>query len=52
MTKLEEFMDKNSMRIIDLFNKLDSDKSGEITLDELRQVCVSSPIVSVCDGTL
>lgn len=37
MTKLEEFMDRNSMRIMDLFKKLDLDHSGEITILELRQ---------------
>ncbi len=41
MQKLEEFMNEKHMRVIDLFNVLDEDGSGEITIYELRKGLIS-----------
>jgi Ca2+-binding EF-hand superfamily protein len=37
MGRLEDFMIENSMRIKDLFKFIDTDRSGHITLEELRE---------------
>mmetsp|Transcript_17631 Transcript_17631/g.53981 ORF Transcript_17631/g.53981 Transcript_17631/m.53981 type:complete len:441 (-) Transcript_17631:75-1397(-) len=37
MKKLEDFMNKRQMRIIDLFRHFDEDNSGSITLEELQE---------------
>merc|ERR1711871_1258138 len=41
MQKLEDFMNEEHMRVIDLFNVLDEDGSGEITIYELRKGLIS-----------
>jgi len=39
--RLEDFMNENNMRIKDLFKFIDSDRSGHITLGELREGLMS-----------